>query len=196
MGYALVATKTVSGNTPKTRSLIEKAGQTFFQGVPVMVEQATGSIIEWDGATVAAGIAGVSAQAGSNLASTGAGAPAPFAPYSGLGSGLSWGNVQNQPSAKNIARGGPFVDGRCPFFEANEDTTFEAAVLSSQTTVVTDVTKNYGMTKDADGLWYVDRTKTGGTAVCKIVALHPNDGPKLGGRVQIKFLGTAAQASN
>lgn len=196
MGYPIIATKTVSGNTPKTRSLIEKAAQTFYQGVPVMVELATGSIIEWDGATVAAGIVGISGQAGSNLASTGAGAPQPFAPYSGLGSGLSWGNVPNQASAKNIARGGPFVDGRCPFFEANEDTTFECAVGSAQTTVATDVTKNYGMTKDADNLWYVDRTKTGGTAVCKIVALHPNDGPKLGGRVWIKFLQSASQGSN
>lgn len=196
MGYPIICSKTTSGNTPKTRSLIEKAGQTFYTGVPVMVDQATGGIQEWDGATIALGIAGISGQAGSNLASTGAGAPGPFQPYTGLGSGLSWGNVPNQASAKNIARGGPFVDGRCPYFVAEEDTTFEAAVGGAQTTVVTDVTKTYGMTKDTDNLWYVDRTKTGGSAVCKIIALHPNDGPKLGGRVLIKFLAASSQASN
>jgi len=59
------AVKTVSGNSAQTRSIAEQLSQTFFSGVPVMLN--SGVIKEWDAnATATApsatvGIAGVAA---------------------------------------------------------------------------------------------------------------------------------------
>jgi len=193
MGLPIIAAKTNSGNTPKTRRLIEKASQTFKANTPVQVDTTDGGVKEW-GATVGTDlIAGFSTEDAQNIASTGLSAPAPFAPYGGTGSALTYGSVPNQVNAKQFTRGGPVQDGRVSFIAAADDIVFEAMVGPAQTTVAQDVGKNYGLTKDTDGLWYVDRTKTAGNAVVTIVGLHPNDGPKTGGRVL--FVVMASNAS-
>src|SRR5689334_10330903 len=100
--------QTISGNTPITQSQIEKAGQTFLLGVPVMIDSGTGGIKEWDGTTVAAGVAGISLIAGSNYATDGAGAPGPFQQVGFPGTNTTFGKVPFQASAVNIPRGAPF----------------------------------------------------------------------------------------
>lgn len=179
----IIATKTTSGNTPKTRRIIEKSGQTFLTGTPVQVDSGDGGIKEWAGTVGTDLIAGFSAEDANNLATTGAGAPGALAPITGSGSGITFGSVPYQSSAKNIPRGQPFSDGRIGFFAATDDIVFQAQVGPAQTTVATDVGVSYGITKDADNHWYVDRTKTGANAVVKVVGLDPLDGPKLAGRV-------------
>jgi len=139
---------------------IEKAGQTFQIGVPVMTDQASGGIQEWDGSTVAAGISGVSKSGGANLATTGVAKTMSIT-----------GGVPNQPSAVQIPYGAPANDGRTDYAVAVNSTIFYGQVGPAQTVAPTDVTKTYGMTKDTDGHWYVDKTKTGGSAVVQIVKL-------------------------
>jgi hypothetical protein len=175
--------KTVSGNSPKTRSVIEDAGETFLKGTPVQIDGTSGGIKEWAGTVGTDLIAGIAAQDGSNLATTGAGAPGAFEPITGNGGAPTFGEVPYQSDAVKLARGGPIVDGRCAFYAAAEDTVFVGQVGPAQTSALADVGKSYGLTKDSDGHWYVDRTKTGANAVVKIVGLHPNDGAKLAGRV-------------
>jgi hypothetical protein len=187
MAQAIIATKTNSGNSAKTRTLPEEAGQTFLAGVPVMIDGADGGIKEWTG-NVADLIAGISAGDGSNLATTGLNAPGAMLPYLGLGATLTYPQaVPNQPNAKIIPIGAPFNDGRIPFYAASQDTVFEGQVGPAQTTVAQDVGVAYGLTKDADNHWYIDRTKTGANAVLVVQMLHPLDGPKLAGRVLFMF---------
>jgi hypothetical protein len=84
--------------------------------------------------------------------------------------------VPFQTSAKNIGR--PlFNDGRIGFEAADNDTIFLGQVGPAQTAVAADVGKQYGMTIDGDGHWYVDRTKStvGTNTVVTIVRLDPND---------------------
>jgi len=63
-----------AGTTPFTGAQPEAAGQTFISGALVQLNNA-GYVQQWDGATVAAGILGVSESFGQNLATAGAGAP-------------------------------------------------------------------------------------------------------------------------
>src|SRR5258708_29977954 len=71
---------TISGNTPQTRGdITEQSAQTFIKGTPVMLN--SGNIKVWDAvastipATATVGIAGIALANGSNLASSGLGAP-------------------------------------------------------------------------------------------------------------------------
>lgn len=155
--------QSVSGNQPRIRRIIEEASQTFLAGTPVQIAS-DGGVQVWNGTTIASGIAGFTKEAGANLTTL------------GVAKQLTWGSVQNQANAVNIAR--PyFNDGRNGFEVADTDTVFLAQVGPSQTAVVADVGKQYGMTIDSDGHWYVDRTKTtvGTNTVCRIVKLDPND---------------------
>jgi hypothetical protein len=156
------AISTVSGNQPRTRRIIEKSAQTFKAGVPVSIEAASGAMIEWDGTDLTDAIAGFSQEGGSNLTTT------------GVAKQPSSGSVPNQPSAQNILRP-VFNDGRLGFEVATVDTIFKGQVGPSQTAVVTDVGVSYGMTKDTDNQWFVDKTKTGASAAVKITKLDPND---------------------
>jgi hypothetical protein len=150
---------TTQEQPPIDRS-IEKAGQTFQMGVPLMVDQTSGGLQEWDGATVANGIAGVSKEFGANLTTT------------GVAKTISVANVPNQPLAVTIPHGAPANDGRSGYAVAVQSTIFYGQVGPAQTVLPTDVTKQYGMTKDTDGHWYVDKSKTGGAAaVVQIVKL-------------------------
>lgn len=195
--------QTISGNTFKTGSIIEKLSQTFNIGVPVEIDAGTGGVIEWDGATITKVILGISGVFGSNLSSTGAGAPGAFGSVGFPGTNSTFGKVPFQSNAVNIAMGAPMTDGRTLFFEANQDTIFEAQVDNSAgnvaadwTPVNTDVGKEFGLTKDAaGGQWYVDRGKTtsGTNTVVVVVGLEPNDGAIPNGRVRFKFLVAATE---
>jgi hypothetical protein len=167
-----------AGTTPFTSAQPEAAGQTFLSGVPVQLNGA-GFVQQWDGATVANGILGVSESFGLNLGTAGAGAPTP--PFGGITGSIAiqtYGQVQNQPNAVNIAVGTPVSDGRTLYMEPNQDNIFQALFDNSNGAVAADYTPTqasigvaYGLTKDANGYWYVDKNKTGGSAVVQIVGL-------------------------
>jgi hypothetical protein len=189
-----------AGTTPYTSSQPEAAGQTFLSGTPVQLNGA-GFVQAWDGATVAAGILGVSESFGANLGSAGLGAPA--APFGGVTGNIAiqtWGSVVNQPSGVNIALGTPVSDGRTLYMEPNQDNIFQALYDNSTGTVTANWTTTQatigavlGMTKDANGCWYVDGGKTGGSAVVQVVGLPM--GPGLNSLVNFVFLTAAIQVA-
>jgi len=191
-----------ANTTPFTSAQPEKASQTFAFGTPVQLS-AGGFVQAWDGATVAAGILGVAESFGQNLATDGAGAPTP--PLGGITGNISistYGSVPNQPSGVNIPIGAPVADGRTLYMEPNQDNIFEAMFDNSNGTVAANYTPTqadigvaYGLTKDSVGpYWYVDKNKTGGSAVLQIVGIGP-DGFVLNGRVRFVFLTAAIQVA-
>lgn len=197
---AIRQVKTTSGNAPLTTGQYgEAASQTFIDGTPVELN-GSGFIAAWDGTTITNGILGICPGVANNLSSNAKGAPVqPFGSV-GLGAGLTFGSVPNQPSAVNIAMGSPLVDGRQVVELAVPDTWFEAQIDNSSTgtavTAVTLVGGQYGMTKDTTGHWCVDLNKTGGSAVLVIKELNPIDA--LGtsfGRVWFTFLYSSSQLS-
>jgi hypothetical protein len=156
--------QTVSGNQPRIRDIIEEAGQTFKAGTPVSIASGDGGVQAWNGSTIAYGIAGFSKVAGNNLTTT------------GVAQQITQGSVPNQSAAQNIQR--PyFNDGTMMFEVAVADTIFLGQVGPSQSVTAANVGKQYGMTIDSDGHWYVDTTKTtvGTNTVAEIVKLDPND---------------------
>lgn len=184
---------TTSGNQFNANRLIEDATQTFLQGTPVMVNTANGAIKVWDG-TAGAGhlICGISYEAAHNLASAGLGAPLPFQPIVGVGASQgTFGSVQNQAAAVNIAMGAPFVDGRIGFFTPPIDTVFSGVfgnAGNTQTPLATDVGVVYGLTIDTAGkFWYVDKSKTGAGGVLTVIALDPRFTPAPGTNVLFTF---------
>lgn len=189
-----------AGTTPYTSSQPEAAGQTFLSGSPVQLNGA-GFVQAWDGATVAAGILGVAESFGANLGSAGLGAP--VAPFGGVTGNLAiqtWGSVVNQPLGVNIAPGTPVSDGRTLYIEPNQDNIFTAlydnstgTVTANWTTTQATVGALLGMTKDANGYWYVDGGKTGGSAIVQVVGLPM--GPGLNSLVNFVFLTAAIQVA-
>ncbi len=191
---------TVSGvHNFKANRIIEEAGQTFASNTPVQVDSSTdGGLAVWDGATITIGIAGISYEAASNLGSTGAGAPVPLQPFSGPGAVAgTFGTVPNEASAKNIAHGAPLNDGRCGLWENVADTVFAAAfgtTNAATTPLVTDVGKAYGMTKETTSpYWYIDKAKTGASAVATVVDLDPRVPAAPGSLVFFTFLPVTQQ---
>lgn len=179
MATALIkSVRTISGNQPAIRRLPEEAAQVFLDGTPVMLNGVDSGIQAWDGATITLGIAGVAKEGASNLAVTGT-QPSMFGANAigavSTAGVISQKNVPNQPLARSIYRGVPYNDTRVGFEVANSDTVFYAQVGPSQTVVASDLGKSYGMTKDTDNHWFVDKTKTGASAVCTIVKLDPID---------------------
>jgi hypothetical protein len=160
MASALIASRrTISGNQPAIRRLPEEAAQTFLDGTPVMLNPVDGGVQAWDGVTVAAGIAGFAKEPASGLTTTGVrkfltGPPPP-----------------NQPLGQTIFRGVPYNDGRVGFEVAGSDTVFAGQVGPLQVPTAANIGKQYGLTKDTDGHWYVDLTKVGAAAVVTIVNL-------------------------
>jgi hypothetical protein len=189
-----------AGTTPYTSSQPEAAGQTFLSGSPVQLNGA-GFVQAWDGTTVAAGILGVAESFGANLGSAGLGAP--VAPFGGVTGNLAiqtWGSVVNQPLGVNIALGTPVTDGRTLYIEPNQDNIFTAlydnstgTVTANWTTTQATVGALLGMTKDANGYWYVDGGKTGGSAIVQVVGLPM--GPGLNSLVNFVFLTAAIQVA-
>jgi hypothetical protein len=167
-----------ANTTPYTSSQPEAAGQTFLTGAPVQLN-GSGYVQQWDGTTVTAGILGVAESFGLNLGSAGLGAPVP--PFGGVTGTIAiqtYGSVVNQPLGVNIALGTPISDGRTLYMEPNQDNIFQAlfdnltgSVAADYTPVQGSIGLTYGMTKDANGYWYVDKSKTGASAVVQIVAL-------------------------
>jgi hypothetical protein len=203
------AIKTESGNTPLTDAIAELNGRTFLEGVPVMTT-AAGFIQEWDAAVNPAGsgvgIIGISKQPGQNLATSGAGAPvAPFGSVGFPGATQTFGSVQYQTSAVNIAEGAPFSDGRAIFEVINDDTIFLAqfdnaagAVAADYTPVQADINKEYGLTKDATGHWYVDKNKaTAGTNTVVIIrGIDPTTGSVVNANVLVSFINKIMQGTH
>lgn len=189
-----------AGTTPYTSAQPEAAGQTFLFGTPVQLN-GSGFVQAWDGATVSAGILGVAESFGLNLGSAGAGAPVPpFGQITGVGAIQTYGSVPNEPSAANIALGTPISDGRTLYIEPDQANIFTALFDNSNGTIAAnwtptqaDIGVAYGLTKDANGYWYVDKNKTGGSAVVQIVGL-PN-GSFLNAPVNFVFLAAAIQVA-
>lgn len=189
----ILPVSTTSGNQFNAQRLIEDASQTFLQGTPIMINTANGAVKAWDG-TAGAGhlISGISYEAAHNFASAGLGAPLPFQPIVGTGTSTTFGSVQNQSAAVNIPMGAPFTDGRVGFFTPPIDTVFSGMFGNNGNTATpanTDVGLTYGMTIDSGSkYWYVDKNKTGGSAVVLIVALDPRYTPAAGSNVLFTFL--------
>ena len=190
--------------TPIMQALPEDATQSFLIGVPVQVNTGgnVGYMAKWNGTTFTAGIAGVSATFGLNLATPGKGAPAPFGQIGPIGAIQNWGNVLNEASAVNIAIGTPIADGRTLFHVANETTIFEGMIDNNAGTVPANYTPTqanvgqfYGITFDAGGTCYVDLGKsTVGTNTCvQIISLSPVDGSIVNARVRFKFAKNSLQ---
>ena len=179
------AVRSVVGAQPNHRRLAEDAAQTFLEGVPVTLNTGTGGVNEWGGLGLSNNILGISKEAASNLTTV------------GVPKTLTYGSVPNQPNAVKIPMGAPLNDGRIGVDTADGGTIFKGQVGPSQTTALTDVGKQYGMTKDSDNHWYVDKTKTTTTgsasssdAVVEIVALDQFDTAR---GVRFVFLSTARQ---
>lgn len=195
----ILPVSTVSGNQWRQQRVIEEASQTFSAGTPVMFTIADGGLTAWNGTSLTAEIAGISYEAASNIGTTGLGAPAPLVPFAGIGAVAgTFGSVPNESSAKNIAHGAPFNDGRCGFTEAGPDIVYSAAFGSNNVATipaVTDVTVSYGLTKDGtNAFWYVDKNKVTSNAVLTVIGLDPRDTPAAGSRVLFTFLPAAVSA--
>jgi hypothetical protein len=191
-----------AGTTPFTSSQPEAAGETFLSGTPVQLGgKAAGYVQAWDGTTVTAGILGISESFGLNLTTAGLGAPvAPFGGITGNIAIQTYGSVVNQPSGVNIALGTPVSDGRTLYMEPNQDNIFQAlydnsigTTTANWTTTQATVGAVLGLTKDANGYWYVDGGKTGAAACVQVVGLPM--GPGLNSLVNFVFLATAIQVA-
>jgi hypothetical protein len=196
----IVQVQNKANTTPFTSAQPEAAGQTFFSGSLVQLN-GSGFVQQWDGSTVSAGILGVSESFGLNLGTAGAGAPVP--PFGGVTGTIAiqtYGAVVNQPGGVNIAIGTPVSDGRTLYIEPNQDNIFEALFDDSTGTTAANYTPtqaniggSFGMTKDANGYWYVDAAKTGGSAIVQIVRLPL--GSFVNAPVDFVFLSTAIQVN-
>ena len=182
--------------------IVEEASETAPAGTPCQINATDGGVQAWDGTTVTAGIAGFLIENFSNLATTGAGAPQGLTPVLGPGSTIgSYAANPNQPLAVITPSLVPINDGGVSFAVAYPGTEFVAALGSSAATANTAeatansyVGKAYGLTKDANGYWYVDLNVTGGSSVVRITQLDPRDAVgTVGGRVWFTVLSTAAQ---
>jgi hypothetical protein len=169
---------TVSGNQFRMQRINEDAAQTFLQGTPLQINNATGALKAWDGVTITTGIAGICKEFGANLTTAGVPLgttqPAAGPAATGPGGGITFGSVQNETAAINLTR--PyFNDGKTGIVLAIPDNVFYGQVGPTQTTALTDIGKQYGLTKDVDGHWFVDKTKTGASAVLVITNLDTYD---------------------
>jgi len=184
--------QTVSGNTPDTVGIPEKASQTFPSGAPVMLS--TGYVAIWNGTTYINGILGFSNIPASNLASNGAGAPGVFGQITGNQAIQTWGSVPNQPNAVNISLGTPMTDGRTLVLLAQSDSIFEAQVDASSgaTYALTqaNIGQQFGLTLDAGGTCYIDIAKTtvGTNTAVIIIGVNPVDGFINNGRARFKVV--------
>lgn len=188
---------TVSGNSFRAYRLIEEATQTFLAGTPVAIAAADGGVKVWVANTQGpgqGGICGISYEAASNLAATGAGIT-PMSPFVGVGAAAgTFGSVPNQASAVNIAHGAPINDSRVGFIIPSPDVIFSATfgnAGNAATPANTDVGKQYGLTLDSNSkFWYVDKSKvTANTnTVLTIISLDLRDAPGAGTRVLFTFL--------
>ena len=186
MGYMPIQPwQSLRGNAAafNTRRLLENAGETFKIGVPVV--PSSGYLIESPTISSALKIAGFSQEFAANLTTD------------GVPKTITYGSVQNQPSAVLIPGGVPPNDGKCGVWIADDVTVFIGQVKVDQTPALTDVGVIYGLTKDGtSGQWYVDKdiTAAGSGAIVEIVAIPaipgdvyaPVSGPVANGKVAFK----------
>ena len=203
--------QTISGNTDLTQADKEKSGQTFLSGIPVMFD-ASGFVQEWDlsgsagtGIAPGTGVLGISLFGGANLASSGLGAPGVFTGLGPPGSSVTYGKVPFEPLSVNIPPGAPFSEGRTYYNPAINDLIFIGQVDNNAFTVAADATpvqadigKEFGLSKDATGHWYVDRGKvTVGTNTSVIIkGIDPRYGSIQNGLVFFVFKSAVSQAQH
>ena len=193
----LEVVRTTTNTTESTESPQEAAGQSFVKGTPVQLN--AGNLQAWDGATIVAGIFGVAAEDAHNLASAGAGFPAPFGVVAFPGTGVTFGKVPFQPNAVNIPEGAPPSKGLVVCFRATLDTIFRGqtdnATGAATTPVRGNIGSQYGMSIDANGHWYIDFNKNtpGANTVVQMTDLDPIDGSIANARILFKFLKSATQ---
>jgi len=158
--------RSTTGDQPPIKRPLAQAGNTYLEGTPVMIIQAgpnAGYLGPWDGATINNGIAGFSLSYGTNLTTN------------GTAKTLTFGSVPNESLAVKIPVGAPVWDGKEGIELASPSTVFFGEVGPAQLVAQTDIGKQYGMTKDADGHWFVDRTKVAANiVVCSIVDIDAN----------------------
>lgn len=175
MASALIQERgTVSGNQNRMSRVNEDAGQTFLAGTPLQINNVTGALKAWDGVTIPTGIAGIGKEFGANLTTAGVPLGTTQAPSNApqVGGGTTFGSVQNEPAAFNLSR--PyFNDGKSGVVLAITDNVFYGQVGPAQVVAQTDLGKQFGLTKDVDGHWFVDKTKTGASA-CVVVTGFDN----------------------
>lgn len=183
----MYATRSTTENQPDMRRWQELAAQTFLAGVPVMLP--TGAVQEWDGTSIP-GIVGITKENGANLTTT------------GVPKTYSVGTAAYQPLSAIIPAGAPLNDGRNGFETAIQSNIFHGQVGPAQTAIASDVGKQYGMTKDTDGHWYVDKSKaTVGTNTVVTIVKVDNVSPIVGPvpadprGVQFTFLPTVIVAA-
>jgi len=173
-----------SDSLPTVQRLPEKAALTIKRGTPVFLS--SGYIIERTAisSVATAIVAGIVGEAGHNLTADGT-----------AQGGMTYGSVQNQPAAVNIAIGSPFADGNIEVIEAIDETIFRGKTDAAHTVGVADIFAQYGLTKDAtSGLWFVDTTivtAATGTCVEVIELIEPG---VVGGQVAFRFTKAAQQA--
>lgn len=145
---------------------IEKASQTFKQGVPLTLTGHSGTAAEcaFGGAEI---VYGVSLEAGHNLSS---------AAVDPANAEYSFGTPANQSSARIHPAGTWPVDGRVGFMRADGRNLFAIMLKSGQVFTTAMIGGTYGLTKDGTtGFWYLDNTDTtGDNAVAVVYDVDPN----------------------
>lgn len=165
----------VNAVTPPSDRFLEDVTQTFKRGVPVALVlgllQEAGTI---NG--VAVTFVGFSDEFGHNLT------------VAGTAKDLTYGNVQNQPSAVLIPVGAPLSDGRCQVNIASDLVIFQGKTDDAHALAVSDIGKIFGLTKDtASGQWFVDTTITAAASgACVEVMTIIDPVGTVGGRVSFR----------
>lgn len=177
-------------HTAEMKRLAEKSGQTFLLGTPVQLDVATGFIFAAPAivSVATALIAGFSAEPANNLTT------------SGVAKTLTYGSVQNQSAAVLIPVGAPPNDGTTGFLQVTDDMIFvgvlgNSSTAANATIAATDLTKLYGLTKDAgNNYWYVDNfITTAANGACLVIQELIDPVGTLNGRVAFKVAHVAQQ---
>jgi hypothetical protein len=181
-----------TGAVAITRRLQEKDTQSFKIGTPVMVEVSSGYLIAnptiHDVATAV--IAGFAQEPGHSLTT------------SAVPKTLTYGSVQNQPSAVLIPVGAPPSDGLCGVDIAMDEMIFQG-VLGDSTdnpsgvVAQTDLGAIFGLTIDpGNAYWYVDKAKTSAaTGACVEITDFIDPVGTVNGKVGFKITHAAQQMS-
>ena len=175
----IVVARTTTDSQATIRRYQEKAAQTFKFGTPVFRDNAVnGGVAEWSGVVATSKVAGIAVEPASNLTTV------------GVPKTLTYGEVPNQASAVNIPRGAPINDGMVGVQLADNTTEFQAQVLDTVAALETDVGKAFGLTKDTNNYWFIDKAKTDSVV---ITGVYAGDAGRNGGREFFRFLDAAAQ---
>lgn len=175
----IVVARTTQDSQASIRRYPEKAAQTFLEGTPVFRDNTVdGGVKEWSGVVATSKVAGIAIEPASNLTTL------------GTAKTLTFGAVPNQPLGKNIPRGAPLNDGSIGVQLADDTTEFVGVVLEGVSALETDVGKPYGLTKDSNNYWYIDKTKTDSIVITQV---YPGDAGRDSGRLLFRFISAAAQ---